>query len=192
MAKPSYKWYIENDDLLGCYGRYEQAQAQWKDHWWTTVETIYNSSIEWAEGYILDTIQKVLVFVKDVVRTVKKKVKNEVEKINSCYWIRLIGESGMILYNKIGTTTRPVQERFDEILKKQYNDGLERIVNCEVLGTWNCGELPPEGMESYLRAMLISKYKGKNYVKNDRFLIGNAFEEPTEAEMNGWALAYLN
>lgn len=187
MAKPSYKWYIENNDLLGCYGRYAQAQGQWKDHWWNTVETIYNSSVEWAEGYILDTIQKVLIFVKDVV----KKVKNKVEKVNSCYWIRLIGESGMVLYNKIGTTTRPIQDRVGEIVKKQYKDGLEKIVKCEVLGSWECGELPPEGLESHFRAMLIKKYNGRNYVKNDRILIGNVFEEPTKEEMNGWALGYL-
>lgn len=188
----NWKWYVENDDLLGCYKRYEQAKSNWKDHWWNTVETIYNNSTEWAKGYFLDTVQKILVFIQDVVKVVKPKVKKEIEKINSCYWIRLIGESGMILYDKIGTTTNKIVEnRFDQILKKQYADGLEKIAKYEVLGSWDCGELAPEGMESYLRAMLIKKYNGKNFVKNDRFFIGTVFEEPTEEEMNGWAMAYL-
>ena len=57
---------------------------------------------------------------------------------------------------------------------------------------WDCDENAPEGLESFLRAMLIKKYNSKNYIKNDRFLIGNAFEEPTFEEMNNWAMAYLN
>ena len=189
MAK-SWKWYVENDDLLGCYERYEQAKKNWKEHWWSTVEQIYNNSIEWAEGYFLDKVNKVLVFIKDISKKIKEKIVKR--KQHFCYWVRLIGESGMVLYNKIGTTEKTVEERLNKVLKDQYKDGLEKIVDYEIMNVWDCDENAPEGLESYLRAMLIKKYKSQNYVKNDRFLIGEVFEEPTFEEMNGWAMAYLN
>ncbi len=188
MAK-NWKWYVENDDLLGCYKRYEQARSNWKEHWWATVETIYNNSVEWAQGYILDKVNKVLVFVKDIAKKVKETFS---KKPHLCYWVRLIGESGMVLYNKIGTTEKDVVGRMEQILKKQYQDGLEKIKSYEILKVWDCDENAPEGLESFLRAMLIKKYNSKNYIKNDRFLIGNAFEEPTFEEMNNWAMVYLN
>lgn len=190
MATYSAKWYIENNDLEGCYKRYEQARNNWKEHWWTTVEKVYHGSAEWAEGYILDTVNKVLIFVKKVIRKVKEKI--EKEKINTCYWVRLIGESGMVLYNKVGTTKGPVEERMKKILQDQYKDGLEKITSYEILNTWNCKENSPEGLESFLRAMLIKKYNSKNFCPNDRFFIGNAFAEPTFEEMNNWAISYLN
>jgi hypothetical protein len=180
MARKNWKWYVDNDDLLGCYDRYKQAYKNWKDHWWSILEEIYNNSLYWIEKYILNPIERTL-----------KKVIAENKEDNFCYWVRLIGESGKVIYNKIGTTKRPINIRMKEILHRQYKDGLESITSYEVLNIWNCNQKKSEGLESYLRAMLIKKYNGQNYVKNDRFLIGNIFEEPTKEEMNGWALAYL-
>lgn len=185
----NWKWYVEHDDLLGCYKRYEQARSNWKEHWWATVETIYNNSVEWAQGYFLDKVNKVLVFVKEISRKVKETF---CKKPHLCYWVRLIGESGTVLYNKIGTTEEGVQARMKKILKNQYQDGLEKITDYEIMKVWDCGDKAPEGLESFLRAMLIKKYDSENFVKNDRFLIGNIFSEPTFEEMNNWAISYLN
>ena len=193
MAKLTSTWYINNNDLLGCYERYKSTYKNWKDHWWNTLETIYNNSKEWAEKYILDNVNRILVVVKKTVEkvtTFTNKVLKD-DKINLCYWVRLIEETGSILYNKIGTTSDSIHNRMSQILKKQYKDGYGEIVKYEILGFWNCGTNAPEGLESYLRSMLIKKYNSQNYVKNDRFFIGANFKEPTFEEMNNWAKEYL-
>ena len=186
MAKPSATWYIINDDLMGCYERYQQSYKNWKEHWWETVETIYHQSEKWAKLYIIDPIEKTIRAAARMVSKIKA------ESNNICYWTRLIGETGSIIYNKIGTTTQSVETRMRQILSKQYKDGYERLVDYDVIASWDCGNKSPEGLESYLRAMLIKKYNSQNYVKNDRFFIGVSFQEPTIEEMNGWAMEYLN
>ena len=184
MAK-NWSWYIMHDDLLGCYERYKQAYKNWKNHWWETLEAIYNQSAKWAEKYILDPINRTLTAITRMVSNIRSNGNN------TCYWVRLIGESGITLYNKIGTTTKTVEERMNGILKDQYKDGYENIVDYDIIASWDCGKNAPEGLESYLRRMLIKKYNSQNFVRNDRFFIGIDFSEPTVEEMNNWAKQYL-
>lgn len=180
----NWKWYIDNDDLFGCYERFEQARTQWKNHWWNTIEKIYKNSSYWAKYYILDNVKRV---IKKIIQIIPKE-----EKIGLCYWIRLIGESGVVIYNKIGTTTRELSIRMNEILKNQYKDDFENIVKYEILGTWEVLESQMIGLESFFRSMLIKKYNGKNFIQNDRFFIGNQFQEPTLEEMQKYVNLYFN
>ena len=41
MSNKNWKWYIDNDDLMGCYERFQNAPANWKNHWWSTIEEIF-------------------------------------------------------------------------------------------------------------------------------------------------------
>ena len=41
--------YVRKNDLLGAYGKYQKANNRWKNHWWETVEKIYNSGRERAK-----------------------------------------------------------------------------------------------------------------------------------------------
>ncbi len=192
MASRNWKWYVEHDDLLGCYERFEKAYINWKDHWWKTVEEIYNTSSHWAKEYILDPIERT---IRKVIKTVKKAVKktSSPNKGNLCYWVRLIGKSGTVIYNKIGTSTsRSVDARIKDIIRDQYKDGREELVDYTILQVWDCGQQNPIGLESELRGKLMKKYSSQNFEKNDRFFIGTEYEEPTFEEMNGWAMAYLN
>lgn len=186
MENPSAVWYIDNDDLMGCYERFKQSYKRWRDHWWNTIEIIYNQSEKWAKLYIIDSVERV---IRAATRMVSKIRANS---DNICYWVRLIGETGSIIYNKIGTTTQSIETRMKQILSKQYKDGYERLTDYDIIASWDCGNNSPEGLESYLRAKLIKKYNSENYVKNDRFFIGVSFKEPTIEEMNGWAMEYLN
>lgn len=170
--------YIITNDFEGAYVRWKDTTKRWKSKWFEVLQTIYNKCKDWSKKYILDPIKK-------VVYAITEKVKSK--SANLCYWIRLYGENHTILYNKIGTTTRNLFTRLNEIITRS-NEGY---YGYDIIRIWDCGDLPPEGLESELRSKLIKKYGGKNFVPNDRFKINNEFAEPTIEEMEEWATAYL-
>lgn len=176
---------IEENDIESAIARYEKTSKRYKEYWWETIVKIYESCKSWAKVYVIDKVTKT---IKEAVQKIKRKFVEE--KPSWCYWIR-IKQYGKIIYNKIGTTQEkdPVT-RFKQIMKKGWaetgKDGLEY----EVHRIYNCGDLPPEGLESEFRAKLIKKYKGKNYIKNDRFALSDEKDEPTVKEMDSIALDY--
>lgn len=70
------------------------------------------------------------------------------------------------VFSKIGTTARSVNER----LRREIGDYRKKfdIRSVDVCKIYNCGDLPAESFESYLRALLIKDYPN-TWKKNDRF-----------------------
>ena len=177
---------IEDNDMECAVYRWENTTKRYKDYWFETIKTIYNQCKEWAKVYVIDLIEKV---VNEIVTPIKRKVFNE-EKPSWCYWIRIL-DYGKLIYNKIGTTQEnDPYTRLNAIIKKGWSNVSADRLTYEVKRIYNLGSMPPEGLESEFRAKLIKKYKGKNYIKNDRFEITNEKDEPTFEEMDNWALEY--
>lgn len=179
----NWKWYIDNNDLEGCYRRFEQARSNWKDHWWETIESIYNSCGEWAKQYILDPIARTI--TKITAKVKKSRASKYDTMINSqdfnikengkefCYLFEFYDENDNFLCSKVGTTTRTVRERLiEELRSKTYkNMGAAKVIIHRV---YDCGNLPAEGLESLIRSQYIKKYPN-SFKKNDRF-VGQYFD----------------
>lgn len=177
MATLTMDDYIRLNDFEGAYKRWQDTSRSWKSRWFNVLKTIYENCTDWAKKYIIDPIKE----------TICKVGEKPLTKVNNlCYWIRLFDEHGILIKNKIGTTTRNIYTRLNEVLADS-----KEAYSYEIIKVWNCRELPPEGLESELRSKLIKKYSGKNFVKNDRFIINDEFLEPTIEEMENWANAYL-
>ncbi len=84
---------------------------------------------------------------------------------NQVYIVYFYGADGQIIYSKPGTTVRLIKDRIKEELTSYRKNG---VCSARLMRLWDCGEMPPEGLESNLRAHYIKKYPD-TFVKNDRF-----------------------
>lgn len=85
------------------------------------------------------------------------------------------------VFSKIGTTTKTCLTRLKQEIR-YYNSpkagfDIERVEVCEI---WDCGELPAESYESFMRALLIRQFPN-TWKKNDRFF---GVTIPTETFIN--------
>ena len=81
------------------------------------------------------------------------------------YFFKFYGEVELC-FNKIGTSTRNVIARLrDEIGEYSKKFDIRRVEICCIRA---CGGMPPEGIESLLRAEFIKQYPTA-FRKNDRF-----------------------
>lgn len=154
--------------------KYENANGRWKAHWWETVVTIYNKSKEWAKKYVLDFTAKTVINISIAVRT---HVLNDNPIIWNCekidypngsqlvYLIRLLNDKHELIYSKVGTTTRTVEQRMKEHLRSYFKENIKYI---EIDRVYDCGEYEAEGLESEFRSKYIRKFKNA-FKKNDRF-----------------------
>lgn len=83
------------------------------------------------------------------------------------------------VFSKIGTTAKSCLGRLkDEI--RYYNKAGFSIVKVEICEIWDCGEMPAESYESFMRALLIKRFPN-TWKKNDRFF---GVTIPTEIFVN--------
>lgn len=75
--------------------------------------------------------------------------------------------NGQLITSKIGTTTRKIQTRVNEILK-DYEKKYDCPIVIEIKRVYDCGTISPICFESYFRFEYILQY-GEHYVQNDRF-----------------------
>ena len=101
--------------------------------------------------------------INKVVRRVGELVNTDIQYT---YWIRLYDANHKTVWDKIGTSKDPIH-RWESILKERYC-AINNVVGYTVKGLWEIKDQWPQGLESYLRSMLIKSY-GKYYVPNDRF-----------------------
>lgn len=178
---------IEYNDLNYAYAKYKKANNRWREHWWDAVVTIFQKSKKWTEKYILDPVKKELLKigekVADVCETVTSELRYHVSgvsinfapsvesfdipKTEKIYLFKFF-ECGKTepLFTKIGTTTRTCLKRVKEEISyylKQFD--LERV---DVDAIHDCGDMPAESYESFLRAMFTKKYPN-SWKRNDRF-----------------------
>lgn len=138
--------------------RYEACNSnRWKNQWWEVICNIWKTTTKYVKMYFLDMVNKVVRRVGELINTVD---------IQYTYWIRLYDANHKTVWDKIGTSKDPIH-RWESILKERYC-ALNNIIGYEVKGLWEIKDQWPQGLESYLRSMLIKSY-GKYYVPNDRF-----------------------
>lgn len=83
------------------------------------------------------------------------------------------------VFSKIGTTAKSCLGRLkDEI--RYYNKAGLSIDKVEICEIWDCGEMPAESYESFMRALLIKRFPN-TWKKNDRFF---GVTIPTEIFVN--------
>lgn len=75
-------------------------------------------------------------------------------------------DTAVPVFSKIGTTAKSVNERLRQEIG-EYRKKFD-IRSVDVCRIYDCGELPPESFESFLRCKLIKKFPG-TWKKNDRF-----------------------
>lgn len=83
------------------------------------------------------------------------------------YLVKFFSATGKVVFSKIGTTTRTVEQRIKEEIRYYQNRGInfDNVIIEEVI---DCGDWEAEMVESHLRFRFIKKYR--NWMKNDRFL----------------------
>lgn len=167
---------IENtNDFEAAKYRYENCRSnRWRGKWWEIICNIWKKTKKFAKKYFLDVINK-------VVRKLGEEIEDDI--INYTYWIRLYNAQHETVFNKVGKSKDPIH-RWEDILKERYCT-INGVVSYEVKGLWEIRNQWAEGLESYLRAMLI-KAHGDKYVPTDRFAC-----ELEEAEVFGYAETYL-
>ena len=95
------------------------------------------------------------------------------KNVNAVYFFKFY-DSNSLLFNKIGTSARDVVGRLrDEIGEYTKKFDIRRV---EIHRIRSCGEMPPEGAESMLRAEIMKRYPN-TFRKNDRFF---GVDVPTE------------
>ena len=97
-------------------------------------------------------------------------------KAQKCYLVRAFDKNDVCQFSKVGTTSRPILSRMKELLKGYENDDIKQIIVDKI---WDCGDIPPEGLESFFRSYYIKKFPSA-FVKNDRFF--NVTFDLNEAE----------
>lgn len=93
--------------------------------------------------------------------------KDGIEKAQRCYFFKFFDEHNKPLFTKIGTTTNSCLSRLKQEIASYQKSGFP-IVRVKICGIVDCGELPAEGLESYLRACFIRDFP-QVFHKNDRF-----------------------
>lgn len=176
--------YVRENDLMGAYGKYQMANARWKNHWWETVEKIYNSGREWAKQYILDPINRTLTKIS---KAVKEHLKNNVYIEDETQGVKGCGAylvfhylEGKCLWAKVGKADNG-KKRLKEHFKKDYKGNIDKAVvklwypcdNSDIALT----------MENIMRDYFHHK-KNFEWKKQDRF---PGLDEITEEDVN-----YLN
>ena len=144
--------------------RYENCHSnRWKNAWWNVLCNIWKSTKKFATKYFLDVVNKVVRYVSEI-----KDI------INYTYFIRLYDANNETVYNKVGKAQDPLR-RWEQILKDDYCK-RNGVVGYEIRYVWEIRNQWAEGLESFIRAMLI-KTHGASYVPNDRFACDISDEE---------------
>lgn len=187
MTAMSAKDCIKYNCLDIAYERFCETSKNWKTHWWTTVETIFYSSVEWSKKYILDPVNRTL---KKIGEQVKKRCKQisatayelasgvcvecaedlskDIDRTEKAYLFKFYEDTKETpIFSKIGTSARTCFGRMKDEVKYYQNAGFD-ITKVKIERIINCGEMPAEAFESFCRAMFIKKYPN-TWHKNDRF-----------------------
>lgn len=162
MAKFSAKDMINAGDFEAAKEKYENANKQWKNHWWETCVEIYNKFVNWAQKYTLDLIHKTISAIK---RKRGRPAKYSEKIIWNCpentsigekfYLVELLDKNGDLIWSKIGTTKRTIAQRMKEILRDRADKGVEFI---RVNRVYNL-PFKAEFLESLMRSFYGSKFK---------------------------------
>ena len=172
---------IIHNDFEGAKARFENANARWKKHWLTTCQTIANNNPHLAERYEFDfdTLTIKVLSITPARTTIRRCGEmaipmnylpccgEDVKGQQTAYLFKFYTSDRTIpIFSKIGTTAKSVNERLrDEIGEYRKKFDIQSVDICKI---YDCGEMPAESYESFLRAVLMKKFPN-SWHKNDRF-----------------------
>lgn len=172
--KPTAKYYVDNNDFPGAVERFENSNKQWKNHWWSVCETIFNSCAEWARKYVLDPVARTISAIKKRGRPSKAADKiiwncpPFTDKGHRSYLVEFLDKKGNILFSKVGSFDRmdkSIEVRFKSELKEYEKLNVEKVRVNRVYNT----EFPGEGLESIFRGFYVRKWPDA-FQPKDRFI----------------------
>ena len=138
--------------MVKLFNHYKILKTLWELH--ETCHFILNRFVR----KIKEIIQKI---PENII--VAKGVKLFEDGINAAYLIRIYDKKNILLWSKVGTAEHGILKRMIQHLNT-YKEAKKIIID----KTWDCGNLPPQGLESELRAAYIKKFPSA-FRKNDRF-----------------------
>lgn len=101
----------------------------------------------------------------DVLMEFMPECGDNLKNTNAVYFFKFY-DTDSLLFNKIGTSTKDVVGRLrDEIGEYTKKFDIRRV---EIHRICSCGDMPPEGAESMLRAKIMKEYPN-TFRRNDRF-----------------------
>lgn len=177
MARKSAKQYIIEDDFEGAFERFETTTKQWKNYWFEVCQQIANNCQEFLQKYIINPIDKTIKVIRREENQKKSIYDNKIivdcknlmdDKDEKCYLFEFYDSKNNLVCSKVGTTKRKVLQR----LKEELNSDTYKKLDCAmaiIRRVYDCGDMPAEGAESFLRAFYIKKYPN-SFKKNDRFM----------------------
>lgn len=177
MVRKTAKQYIIEDDFEGAFERFETATKQWKNYWFEVCQQIANNCQEFLQKYIINPIDKTIQVIRREKKQKKSIYDNKIiidckdlmdNKNEKCYLFEFYDSKNNLVCSKVGTTKRKVLQR----LKEELNSNTYKKLDCAkaiIRRVYDCGEMPAEGAESFLRAFYIKKYPN-SFKKNDRFM----------------------
>ena len=154
---------------------------RWRNVWWELVVEMFGENrIALAKEWQVDPVNH--------------KVYNRIwggEEHHFAYFEGLFNSCQRKVFDKVGTSDNPLRRWYENLHTAQYAEKFDLTMD-EIYRCWDCKDIPAEGLESYLRAMLIAKYRGKNYYPNDRFYFEDGkYNPPTLEEIDAWADEYF-
>ena len=177
MVRKSAKQYIIEDDFEGAFERFETTTKQWKNYWFEVCQQIANNCQEFLQRYIINPIDKTIQVIRREKKQKKSIYDNKIiidckdlmdNKNEKCYLFEFYNSKNNLVCSKVGTTKRKVLQR----LKEELNSDTYKKLDCAkaiIRRVYDCGDMPAEGAESFLRAFYIKKYPN-SFKKNDRFM----------------------
>lgn len=181
MRKMSMNEIWEQEDFIEAVERLNTCGSnRWKNLWWSIVTEMFLENLSTlSKDWQVDPVNKIVRY---------KNGTNEIHHF--AYFEGLFNSAQAKVFEKVGTSDNPLRRWHENITTagyvKQFDLSTDEIYRC-----WDCQSIPSEGLESYLRAMLIAKYRGQNYFPNDRFYFEDGkFDPPTLEEIDNWANEY--
>lgn len=181
MRKMSMIEIWANDDFEEAVDRLNTCSSnRWKNVWWNLVVEMFSDNLKkLSKEWQVDPVNKCA-----------RRRKYEPDH-HFAYYEGLFNSNRTEVFQKVGTSDNPLRRWWENIHTADYAKKFDLSTD-EIYRCWDCQHIPSEGLESYLRSMLIAKYRGENYCPNDRFYFEDGkFNPPTMAEIDKWANEYL-
>lgn len=137
-------------------------------------------------GFPVETIQEYVGYAVSTIKTYAKKFAHWIEKAKKLFYhitqnlkqellagkqlvylFKFFDEAHNLVCSKVGTTTQLIEARLKQEMR-YYNSHNMPVVSAEICSVIDCGDIPAEGAESFVRSYYIKKFPDK-FHKNDRF-----------------------
>lgn len=148
----------------------KRMQIVYLDYFGFPIEKI-QEYVGYATSTIKNYARKFAHLLEDAKNTfyhVTQKLKQELLAGKQLvYLFKFFDEAHNLVCSKVGTTTQLIEARLKQEMR-YYNSHNMPAASAEICSIIDCGDIPAEGAESFVRSYYIKKFPDK-FHKNDRF-----------------------